>query len=69
MPLSKARNRERMRQFRLHAPKRVELVQPNIPLYNPMKHGVGDRVLVQRGKHLVDIVIPELDADGQPIYE
>lgn len=43
----------------------TELVQPK--LYNPMKHRHGDRVMVQRGKQLVEVVIPELDADGQPI--
>ena len=69
MPLSKAENRERMRLFRLHAKNRDGFVQPNVPLYNPMSHRAGDRVLVQRGKRLVDIVIPELDADGNPIYD
>ena len=34
MPLSKARNRERMRQFRLHAKTDAVVVQPNVPLYN-----------------------------------
>lgn len=65
MPLSKARNRERMRLIRLHAKKQGEVVQPK--LYNPMRHRPGDRVLVQRGKRLIETVIPELDADGHPM--
>lgn len=38
-----------------------------VPLYNPAIHKAGDRVLVWRGNHLVETIIPELDADGQPI--
>lgn len=38
-----------------------------IPVYNSAIHKAGDRVLVPRGKRLVETVIPELDADGQPI--
>jgi len=41
----------------------------DIPLYNPMKHRVGDRVLVQKGKRFIEIVIPELDDEGNPIPE
>ncbi|KKN74708.1 hypothetical protein LCGC14_0387500 [marine sediment metagenome] len=39
-----------------------------IPLYNPTIHKPGDRVMVKPnyGKKLVEIVIPELDDDGNP---
>ena len=37
-------------------------------LYNPQKrYNVGDRVLVRRGKKLIETVVPELDADGNSI--
>lgn len=36
-------------------------------LYNPIEHRPGDRVLVKRGKRLIETVIPELDADGNPM--
>ncbi len=44
----------------------TEEVRPYDPrqTYNP-----GDKVLVQRGKKMIETVILELDADGQPIYE
>ena len=45
-----------------------EEVKP-IPLYDPMKHRAGDRVMVQKGKRLIETVIPELDADGYAVYE
>jgi len=32
-----------------------------------MKHRIGDRVLVQKGKRLIETVIPEIDADGNPM--
>ena len=37
-----------------------------IPLYNPAVHRAGDRVLVKPpySKRLIEMVIPELDADG-----
>lgn len=41
----------------------------SVPLYNPSIHRAGDRVLVQKGKRLIETVIPKLDADGYPIYE
>lgn len=63
MPLSKKRNKERMRQNRLH----IFDVQP-IPLYNPSNHRPGDTVRVIRGKREVVITIPELDANGNAIY-
>lgn len=62
MPLSKARDRKRKRLARLEN----KNVQP-VPLYNPLNHKIGDRVLIQRGKRMVETVIPELDADGNPI--
>ena len=42
-----------------------KVVRP--PLYNPSIHGPGDRVLVQQGKRLIETIIPELDASGNPI--
>ena len=59
MPLSKRRDRERKRQVGLE--KRE--IQPNIPLYNPSTHRIGDKVRV--GER--EIVIPEIDADGNTI--
>lgn len=40
-----------------------------IPLYNPAIHRAGDRVLVKPGKSkkLVEVVIPEVDADGNAV--
>ncbi len=93
MPLSKKKNRDRMRVVRATCvqPKTKEVVQPNeplvvspsvqrdgkassavqpdIPLYNPSIHRAGDRVLIKPtyGKKLVEVVIPELDAGGNPI--
>ena len=56
-------------------PKLEEAQKPSNPtvysrvlqLYNPAIHKVGDRVLVQKGKRLVEAVVPELDADGHPV--
>ncbi len=42
---------------------------PRVPLYNPQIHRAGDRVMIQKGKRLIEMVIPELDADGYPVYE
>lgn len=64
MPLSKAKDRERKRLFRLES----KNIQPKVvPLYNPAVHRAGDRVLVYQGKRLIEMVIPRLDADGNPI--
>ncbi len=41
----------------------------NVPLYNPQIHRAGDRVMIQKGKRLIETVIPELDADGYAVYE
>ena len=38
-----------------------------LQLYNPAIHKAGDRVLMQKGKRLVEAIVPELDADGRPI--
>lgn len=35
-----------------------------IPIYDARIHKAGDRVLVRKGKSLVETVVPELDADG-----
>jgi len=68
MPLSKQKNKERMREFRLHNKESLPFVQPkiDIPLYNPTKHKAGDKVRMSTGQI---IVIPELDLDGNPIPE
>lgn len=42
-------------------------VKPELPIYNPAIHRAGDRVLVQRGKKLIETVIPEIDGGGNPI--
>ena len=64
MPLSKKRDRGRKRLIRLESKK----VQPkSIPLYNPAVHRAGDTVQVYKGKRLVTVAIPELDADGNAI--
>ena len=48
--------------------KQVGQTKPNIPLYSPYEHyESGDRVLVQRGKRMVETVIPEVDAEGNAI--
>ena len=41
----------------------------NVPIYNPAVHKTGDTVRVRKGKRLVETVVPELDADGHPMYE
>jgi len=43
------------------------LGKTTLPLYNPAIHKVGEVVLVQRGKRLIQTTIPLLDADGQPV--
>ena len=40
-----------------------------VPMFNPSIHKAGDKVMVYQGKKLIETVIPELDADGQPVYE
>ena len=46
-------------------------VQPNAPLYNPIIHRAGDRVLIKppHSKQLIETVIPTIDADGNVIPE
>ena len=41
----------------------------SIPWYNPSVHVPGDRVRVRQGKGFTEVVIPELDAGGQPVPE
>ena len=38
------------------------------PLYNPSIHRAGDLVIVQKGKRYIEMVIPEIDADGNAVY-
>ncbi len=58
MPLSKARNRERMRQYRLHDKENTGYVQPAAPDDNLFK-----RVVLESGE------IVQIDADGYPVYD
>ena len=48
-----------------------EQPEASIPLYNPQIHRPGDTVLVRpqygRSKKLMEITIPQLDADGNPM--
>ena len=85
MPLSKARNRERMRRYRLHVqPDEAPVVRPvvgswrdpeitgagDVRPYDPTRrYKPGERVLIQQGRGWVETVIPELDGEGNPIYE
>lgn len=74
MPLSKARNRDLMRKLRYNRRLNAGVVvpksedRPKIPLYNPYTHRPGDTVRIQQRKREVTVTIPELDADGQPMY-
>ena len=44
--------------------------KPLVPYYNPKaKYKAGDKVLVAKGKRLVEVIVPELDGDGQPIWK
>ena len=58
-----------MKERRLHARKPKGVVQPIAPLYNPSIHRAGDTVIMLRGGRRVQVTIPSIDADGQPIYE
>lgn len=42
-----------------------------VPLYNPSVHKPGDRVLIKPpySKKLIEMTIPNLDADGNPYYD
>ena len=40
-----------------------------VPMFNPSIHKAGDKVMVYQGKRLIETVIPELDADGHPVYD
>ncbi len=44
-----------------------KVLTKSAPIFDPYVHKPGDRV--QRGKRLIETVIPTLDADGQPIPE
>jgi len=75
MPLSKARNRERMRRSRLHKLVEKPSVQPILDAVSPslQREGYGKasssvqpRTIRIDGR---DYIVPELDADGNPIPE
>jgi len=38
-----------------------------IPIYDPTIHKRGDTVLIRKGKKLVQIIVPEIDAEGNII--
>ena len=68
MPLSKERNRERMRKSRLHKhlrpPQTTKPVQPK-----PVIDAVSPSISREGYGKASSIVIPEVDADGQPYCE
>jgi len=38
-------------------------------VYDPNRHyQPGDKVLIKKGNRLQEVAVPELDADGHPIY-
>jgi len=38
-------------------------------IYDPNRHyQPGDKVLIKKGNRLQEVIVPELDADGHPIY-
>jgi len=43
-------------------PRPPKLYQPDVH-YRP-----GERVLIKRGRQLIEVEVPELDADGQPMW-
>ncbi len=48
----------------------TEPMQSKLPIcneYNFRQFKPGDRVMVRRGKRLMETTIPELDADGHPV--
>ena len=48
-----------------------EEARGKLPMYNSQIHKPGDRVLVKPSysKRLIETVIPEIDGEGNPIYE
>lgn len=48
-----------------------EGMQSAIPTYNPAIHRAGDKVLIKPpyGKKMIETVIPDIDAEGNAIYE
>lgn len=45
----------------------VKKVTPGVPLYDASVHRAGERVKVWNGGQYVETIIPELDAEGQPV--
>lgn len=43
--------------------------QATIPIYDRTKHKKGDRVLIRSGKNLIEAVVPEIDAEGNLVWE
>ena len=66
MPLSKARNRQRMRRIRLHkaisTPQKLKPVQPK-----PILNAISPSVRREGYGKASSIVYPEVDADGNII--
>jgi len=52
----------------INEPSHSVIATEHIPLYNPGVHKSGDKVLIKRGKQMVEAIVPEIDAEGRPIY-
>ena len=65
MPLSKVKNRDRMRQIRLHkrhlSPCQSKPVQP--------KPSIDEEFTTSKDWLIIATPFPEVDADGNPVYE
>ena len=71
MPLSKVKQALYQKERRRRLGMIISCVIPEVPLYNPTEHRVGDTVRVLKGRREVVVTIPEVDADGNaiPDYE
>jgi len=41
-------------------------VATSSPIYNPSTHKPGDRVMVRKGKRMIEVKVPLIDAEGNP---
>lgn len=46
---------------------RIPMTIGTLTIYNPSIHKPGDKVLIRRGKKLLEYVVPDLDVAGQPM--